>query len=225
MNLWQTLLDIFFPPKCAFCGCLLSLPGSGVCPVCRKGLPFVQTGTPRRIEFVPAVLSPFYYKEPVREALLRYKFRNHPAISETFANFMSEEVEKSPDIMYDTISWVPLSRQRERRRGYDQARLLAEAIARRQGVPCMRLLRKIRHAAPQSGLRSAAERKANIFGCYAAVPSVSPEGKRILLIDDVITTGSTLSECARVLKMHGAAEVYALTAATRPLDAPSENLP
>lgn len=94
---------------------------------------------------------------------------------------------------------MPLSAKRCHRRGYDQAQLLAEAAAEVLGTKAVPLLRKARDVSPQSRLRTPEERRANISGCYVVRSADAVRGKRILLIDDVITTGSTLSECARML--------------------------
>ena len=105
------------------------------------------------------------------------------------------------------ITWAPVSRRRLRKRGYDQSHLLAEAAARALGMPCIRLLDKTADTPPQSGLKDPARRRANVAGVYAAVAGAPITGARILVIDDVFTTGATLSECARTLLMAGAERV------------------
>ena len=115
---------------------------------------------------------------------------------------------------YDRVSWVPLSRRRLRERGYDQARLLAVEVSRRTGIPCERLLRKIRSNPAQSGIGGPAKRRMNVAGVYRACAAEITAGRRILLVDDIVTTGATLSECASVLTGAGAKEVLALTLAS-----------
>ena len=111
---------------------------------------------------------------------------------------------------------MPISDRRRRRRGYDQARLIAEAAARELGVPCVQTLRKVRDIPAQSGLRSASERRGNVKNVYCAAHPESVSGKRVLLIDDLITTGATLSEAAQTLRFAGASGVSCATlAATR----------
>ena len=100
-----------------------------------------------------------------------------------------------------------MSRKRLRKRGYDQARLLAEAACRLWDTMPVRLLEKTVDNPAQSGLTEAAARRANVLGVYAPCPGAEIQGKRILLIDDICTTGATLTECVRVLKDAGAAEV------------------
>lgn len=115
----------------------------------------------------------------------------------------------------DVISYVPLSRQRLRSRGYDQARLLAEYLAKASGKRCVPVLKKHRNTAPQSGTGGAEERKKNIKGAYVPLNSKDFRGLTVLLTDDIVTTGSTVSECAAVLKTAGAKSVYAVTVAQK----------
>ena len=111
------------------------------------------------------------------------------------------------------MTWVPVSPRRLRQRGYAQARLLAESACRLWETKPLPLLRKTVHNPAQSGLKEAAARRANVLGAYTAVDAELVEGKRVLLIDDVITTGATISECARILRTVGAREVVCATLA------------
>ncbi len=105
------------------------------------------------------------------------------------------------------ISWVPLSAKRLRKRGYDQAKLLAVEAARNLDCVAVETLRKVRNTDAQSSINDDSARRANILGAYEVPDPEFVAGKRILLIDDVVTTGATLSECARVLRTFGAKEV------------------
>jgi predicted amidophosphoribosyltransferase len=109
---------------------------------------------------------------------------------------------------FDLITWVPISRIRRLRRGYDQVELLAYAVCAELGVEPVSTLRKIRHNRAQSGIVGQAHRRANVLGVYTAVEPEKFIDKRILLLDDIITTGATISECARVLLTAGAKEVH-----------------
>ena len=111
----------------------------------------------------------------------------------------------------DLVTWVPLSRNRLRRRGYDQARLLAEEVAGRLALPCEQTLEKIRNNPAQSGTSGAEERQKNVIGVYRAVTSFA--GEHVLLVDDIVTTGATLSEAAKELLNAGAEQVSGLTLA------------
>ena len=111
------------------------------------------------------------------------------------------------------MTWAPLSARRLRERGYDQARLLAEGAAEYMETPCLPLLKKRRHNAAQSGTKSADERRRNVRGVYAYAGNKPLDGMTVLLVDDIVTTGATLDECAGVLRKAGAAEILALTLA------------
>ena len=114
----------------------------------------------------------------------------------------------------DLVTWVPLSRKRRRRRGYDQAGLLAKEVARLLQLPLESCLEKTRHNPAQSGTADAAARWRNVQGVYRAVTSFAQE--RVLLSDDIVTTGATLSEAAGTLLAAGASEVIGLTLARTP---------
>ena len=116
-------------------------------------------------------------------------------------------------VSFDVLSWVPVSDKRRRERGYDQTMLLAECVAAELGVQCVRTLRKIKHNPPQSRQPDAAARHANVINAYRAVDAEQFIGRRVLLIDDVITTGATLSECSHTLRSAGASTVVCATLA------------
>ena len=212
MSLGKTLLDFFFPPKCAFCGALLKSDGDGICETCRRELPV--TGDKKlKFDFISFAAAPFYYEGVVRQALLRYKFQGVPARGRVYGRLIAEELIRRGETDFDLLTWVPLSRKRERRRGYDQARILAESAGERLGLPVARTLLKGRHTPPQSRIRTKEARSANVSGCFQTTDANTAAGKRVLLIDDILTTGATVSECARVLMLSGAESVSAAAVA------------
>lgn len=199
------ILDLLFEPRCAFCRKRLRPGESGMCSNCADTLPFRCPPLIEPCTFVDVMCAPLPYKDDeVREALLRYKFGGKTVYSRLFGRLIAESVRECLTGKYDLISWVPLSEKRLRERGYDQAMLLALAAALELDDVAVETLRKNRNTAPQSGTESADERRANISGAYEVIDSELVRGKRILLIDDIITTGSTLSECARTLMLAGA---------------------
>ena len=212
MSVASFLLDLLFPPKCAFCGALTEKDDQGICPTCQRELPWTKE-LRRRADFTTGVTAPLYYEGTVRQALLRYKFNGAPARGQTFGQRIAGELRRQGRDESDVVTWVPLSRKRLRRRGYDQARLLAEATAKELALPCERLLEKVRHTPAQSGLGTPEARRANVSGAYALAEPNRAEGKRILLVDDIITTGATVSECARILLLGGAVSVHAAAVA------------
>ena len=115
---------------------------------------------------------------------------------------------------YDILSWIPLDRNRRRSRGYDQAELLARDVGRRLQRDVTPVVRKKLGIRPQSQTGEPEKRKANIAGAYKVLDPAQIAGKRILLIDDIVTTGSTLSECAKTLLLAGAEDVRCATLAS-----------
>ena len=213
MNLFNRLLNLLDPPKCAFCRRLV--PGERMlCEECEKNLPMVPVGRRRR-ELPPldGCYSPLYYKDSVRLSLHRYKFHGAAAYHRIYAELMFLCLDGT-DPAIDFISWIPLSRKRRRKRGYDQAQLLAQELSRLAGIPCRQLLLKTRNNRAQSGTASAAERARNVQGVYRSVEAL--ENSRILLIDDIVTTGSTMRAAAEVLLSAGAASVTGMTLARDP---------
>ncbi|MBR6425966.1 MAG: ComF family protein [Oscillospiraceae bacterium] len=197
------LTDLLFPPKCAFCGALLPLGEHGSCKECEKKLPYFD-GTVSGAWFETCV-APLRYEGEVRKAVQRFKFEDAPFLAASFAPYLADAC-RYHGLHADCVSFVPVSAKRRRLRGYDQAQLLARQTARLLGLPCEKLLRKTMDNPAQSGL-SAEARKANVLGVYEILPGAKIAGRRILLIDDVVTTTSTLAECSRVLLTAGAEKV------------------
>ena len=213
MSFISVFLDLLFPPKCVFCGRVLNKGDDGWCDRCTEELPFADNGGRQDGEVFDFCVSPLYYRGPVRKSVLRYKFRGMSAYADVYGRLLADCIRECPDIKYDIITWVPLSSKRERTRGYDQAMLLALATALELGDVAAETLIKPHDVQAQSELGGKEERSANISGAYVAMDPELVEGKRVLLIDDVITTGSTLSECARVLLSAGAVGIVCATLA------------
>lgn len=223
-GLARTLLELLYPPRCAFCGnCLpLGSPAAGICPDCAGQLP--RTG-PHSVsqagDCFSRCLSPLFYRELATQSIRQYKFSGRACYHIAYGPLLRDCLERQLDRPPDLITWVPLSRWRKFRRGYDQAMLLAREAAVLYDQTPVRLLNKLRNTRPQSSL-SAEARRRNVRGVYrlaSGCPSVT--GKRILLVDDVITTGSTLSACAAVLMSAGAEDVHCLTLARAGADSGS----
>ena len=214
-TLLNRVLDLFYPPRCIWCHCFLNgmEKRDRVCRTCKTSLPVFKRE--ERFQVLPELnscVSLLGYTGKVRQSILRYKFGGLSFYSSIYTDLMVSVLEQG-ECACDIVTWVPLSRKRLRRRGYDQAKLLAEGFAEKAGLDCDLLLKKIRNTAPQSGTGSRVERKTNIRDAYSPLHREKIVGKTILLMDDIVTTGSTLSECARVLKDAGAKQVKALTLA------------
>ena len=150
------------------------------------------------------------YRGEVRSAVLRYKFGGKAQYAKTLARFLTPLA--LPEDGYDFVTWVPISMLRRIRRTYDQSRLLAAFVARQYGLRLVRVLRKRRHNRAQSKV-GAAQRAENVKGVCTAVNGDMIRGARILLVDDVVTTGSTLAECTRILYEAGARSVKCIALA------------
>ena len=150
----------------------------------------------------------WYYKDDVRLSILRYKFYNRRSYAQSYGRLLAMQLQKQGLTDFDILTWIPIANLRRFRRGYDQCELLAQAVARELGVDAVRTLHKVRNIPPQSSIRSAAARRANVKDVYRVVYPDSLDGKRVLLLDDIITTGATASECVRVLRSAGVKKVY-----------------
>lgn len=202
------VLDLLFPPRCVFCQKLLKSDETGYCSECQSKLPWIiGREAEQKFEFVSLCVSPLWYQENVRESVHRYKFNDHSGYSKTYGYLVAQSVSDHLSDRFDLISWVPLSSKRLRKRGYDQAKLIAMDAARNFNCIAVETLRKVRNTDMQSRISDDAARRANVLGAYEVVNLEQIAGKRVLLIDDVVTTGATFSECARILRMAGAIDV------------------
>ena len=214
MSIASKILDLLFPPRCLFCSALLPEEnGEALCSACREQeKDLVKTIRRKGAEFTLCV-SPLVYDGPVREAMLRYKFSGSRSKARGFAPYLARTISEELGGKFDTVTYVPTHPLRVFSRGFDQSRLLAKEVCRIWQVRPETLLKKQRYNKANSSLQGSARRRANVLGAYRPVKNARIQGKRILLIDDIITTGSTLSECARVLLDAGAETVYCATLA------------
>lgn len=222
------LLALAFPPRCLLCGaategvkvlcerCAAELPSlEGVrCRRCQEALNDIRLdlchscGT-RAWEFDLA-RSLGSYKGAWGNLVRALKFDGERAVAQLLCTRLAAYLtDEEPFEKIDVVTYVPMSRSDRRKRGFNQAHLLAQGIGRRIGIPAHRLLEKVRKTPPQAALL-AHERRKNLRGAFRLIRS----GKgRVLLVDDIYTTGSTVEECARTLKGGGYEAVYVLTVA------------
>ena len=229
------LASLVFPPVCETCGSPLSPRVPGLCGRCRSSLewlspPFCNAcgrmhngpGRCGRCESSGLHFDRAYacalYAGPIRDALHGYKFGRRKALKVFFAEALARFAEdhltdgaKTPQ--FDVVAAVPLDAARRRERGFNQSALLAGGLARRFGLPDLspKLLRPA--AAAAQSLLGKADRQSNVCGQFRVGDPASFASKRVLLVDDVLTTGQTASECARALKNAGAASVTVLACA------------
>ena len=215
MRLYYFLMNLLFPPKCILCGKLLRKEDQDLCRKCRCESNEYPIRKENR-QFLDSFTAVWYYEGSIRRSLLRYKFYGARSYAAGYGRLLAMKLLQSNPDGFDCITWVPVSRLRKLRRGYDQVELLAKAVGRELGMEPLPLLKKVRHNRPQSGMSDAAKRRANVLGAYREINPQEIAGKRILLLDDILTTGATAGECARVLLTAGAKEIHcAAVAAVR----------
>ena len=186
-------------PASACDRCLSYVPEGGRCAFCRDG----------GMEYLHKSHAPFMYVHVARRLIKRLKFDDVNEALDPLADAMAEAL---TDRDFDMIAPVPLHFLRQRRRGCNQAMLLAKGVSVRTGIPVCDVLKRLRATKPQSTLAGFRRRKQNVENAFAIMENVSVEGKKILLLDDVRTSGSTARACAKALLQGGAGQVSLLTA-------------
>lgn len=232
----RALLDTFFPPLCHVCrsfvdgagdihlcaGCREKIRGIGYpcCPIC--GLPFAATDGIDHLCGPCLTARPAFdsaraavrFDGPVQELIHRFKYGRKVHLSRPLGLLAAETLSGFIRACGgDCIVPVPLHRKRLRERGFNQAQLLGRVLAKQWRIPLsVDNLRRVRWTDPQTGL-SADDRRRNVRGAFQVADPSRFRGRRLILVDDVYTTGSTATECARTLKDAGAGEVRVVTVA------------
>jgi predicted amidophosphoribosyltransferase len=201
----RMVLTALLPIRCPVCG------AAGAAP-CARCIALMRPAGPGPLPpGLDVCRSLVAYEGAAREAVARFKYRNDRAALAWLAAGMAALMEPPVGVV---VTWAPTSRRRRRRRGFDQAELLAAAVARRWGASCRRLLDRPA-GAPQTGMSLAARRRGPSF-VAAPPPWPGHWAWPVVVVDDVVTTGSTLVAAARVLRAAGSPWVGALTAARTP---------
>lgn len=210
----RRLMSYIFPPKCVLCRKILSENETDICHACRENAPdFIHAK--KSIPFVAEWTAVWYYKNDVRNSLLRYKFYNARSYAPVYGRHLAMKLSQS-NMQFDVLTWVPISSIRKLRRGYDQVELIAREVGKELGITPIPTLKKTRHAPPQSSITDESARRANILSAYRTLDPEIIRNKRILILDDIITTGSTASECAKTLLVSGACKVICAAVAASP---------
>ncbi len=212
--------DFLFPPRCPCCGEVQ--PDDEPCDDCRKELNKCRVVTAtcdkcgNRVKncdcakfnnLFNGISGAFWNDGIAQDSVYKMKFCNRPDAAEYFGRQTALGfLRKFPDVKPDLIVPVPASKRSMAERGYNQAWLLAKAVAKRLEIPVdSNVLIKFKENKKQHDLKSE-ERRANVKGVYKVTKRL--DGKTVLLVDDIKTTGLTLSECAKQLRLNGAEEVY-----------------
>ncbi len=231
MKLRELLGRLFYPPFCIICeaplardeilcgDCLkyLNHPADRRrCPVCF--LPTERCGCGKRL-YYEQVAAPFLRDTPAKGAVDRMKFRNRLDLARPLARCMKDALdERSMTEKADLITFIPMDRKKEKKRGYNQAALLAEELAKLTGLPCLPLLEKYTETPTLHETESRLNRPGALLGAYEPIREVIPafEGTNVLLTDDIVTTGATFNEAAKTLMIFGAEKVYGAAAMLTP---------
>lgn len=202
--LLKKIINLLFPQKCMFCQRITE--GEFICFSCRGTLPY-RDAFVEGVSCADAVYAPLRYRKPVTEAIHRFKFSGQSFLAEPFGELIADCLRQQLRHGVDLVTWVPVNRFRKRRRGYDQAQLLAEQVAKALALPCCPTLVKQKNIAPQFTMADEKSRRENVENVYGFSRKSDVTGKRVLLIDDIITTGATLSVCCEALLRAGSSGV------------------
>ncbi|MBQ6839306.1 MAG: ComF family protein [Oscillospiraceae bacterium] len=213
--MFHRLWTVLFPPRCILCRRFLKKEETDLCHHCREHAPEV-TSEKFKFSFLARWCAIWYYKDDVRNSILRYKFNRRQSYADAYGRLLAMKLQRTGMDNFDVLTWVPVSFLRRWKRGFDQTENIALVVARELNVPAIRTLKKIRHTPPQSGISNAAARRANVLNAYRVIDSALVRDKSILLLDDVLTTGATASECAKTLCLSGAREVSCAVVAVAP---------
>ncbi len=208
MTVINSILNFIFPPRCIFCGKLLGVKADiSICPGCYVNIPFINRPIPF-YGFLDGIICVCEYSGIIKDAIIRYKFYNKSSYFRTFARLMSQRIKtETAGQKFDLIISVPLYKKKKAKRGYNQSYLISKFLSRELGIPeASYCLSRIRDTASQS-LLSKDKRQANVYGAFRVNHARLVAGRNIILVDDVLTTGSTLNECCRALKDAGAEKV------------------
>ncbi len=209
---WRTLLDTLFPPKPRTAE-LETLVSCGKLDTLTKAVALPE----------PWMNALFRYRDPkVRALVWEVKYAGNTRLVDTLGDLLSDEIlslfEERANFV--TGSWllvpIPQSQEHAHEKGFNQSRMLAQAIAKKNahsGLLLSDALKKVRETTPQAKMLSRSQRLKNLVGAFAVPAEKSVEGKNIIIIDDVITTGSTMTEAKRALRTAGAKQVFALAIA------------
>ena len=233
-KLFQATVSLLYPATCAICGKSVRA-GEYLCNGCEAKIvrivpPFCETcsepfegsitstftcaNCAHRTIYFDAAVAAYRGRGIVRDVIHEFKYNRQIHLRHLVARWLRAGLddERLRDYQFDVIVPVPLHPARQRERGFNQASLLAELLGAQSAIRSIPVLKRIRYTTTQTAL-DRSERMENLHNAFRLRKNADVRGLRVLLVDDVLTTGSTLSECARVLKRAGAISVHAATAA------------
>lgn len=214
-NIYEPILNLIYPPRCGICG---KFNLEFLCKKCENYLKsqakFEIQENQNIKQYFDEHVYIFQYEGIIREKILEYKFKEKSYLYKTFINFLLKD-KKIFEILksYDTIIPVPISKKRQKERGYNQSLLIAKEMSKRLKIECIdNCLIKTKNIIEQSKLNKE-ERQKNIIGVYKLKNIEKLKNKRIILLDDIYTTGSTVNECSKMLRQADVKKIAVLTLA------------
>lgn len=222
---WRWVTSLFFPNRCYMCGDVIDWQ-QHICRRCYDKVPYILPpicarcgrsksdcvchGHKRSYE---RCISPLYYDDELKTAIYQLKTYGYRQVVDSLAMEMAEVIRREyGGVMFDAIVPIPLHKSTLSARGFNQSDLLARSLSTYVHSPVRPVLKKLYATKPQKTL-TMQQRSGNLLGAFDVIEGESIDGATVLLVDDIVTTGSTLDECAKMLKLYGAKEVYAVTAA------------
>ncbi len=228
-NPFKSFLSALFPQRCAYCGKVVSSEKL-MCDECAEHLPRVsgtvcfKCGREKTLcsckgaeMYYTRLVAPFYFKGNVRSGIHAFKFRNFPQNAKAYSAEMVKTIkERLSGVEFDFVTEVPMTKSSRKKRSYNQGELLAEGISKELGIEHKsNVLVKLYETDKQHNL-SFYLRRGNLTGVFDVADSSAVNGKTVLLVDDISTSGETLNECAKMLWLYGAKEIYCITVAVTP---------
>lgn len=210
------MFNLFFDSEkvCLFCSDNKEDLKGYICPYCRDNVESNHRKLETDLNYLDSCYYSLYYNRFIKKILHDYKFNDKSYLYKPLGEFLVETMlSNSLDKEIDGIYYVPLHRRKKARRGYNQSELLSSYISKKLTIPLSHDLKKIKSTKEQHRL-SKVERQTNLNNSFGLKNGEVVEGKTILLIDDLITTGATLDECAKVLKTEGVKKVIGLCLAS-----------
>ena len=212
MGIWRRALDLLWPRNCEICGRPVDREARYICAECLNRIPFVRPED--GMYEIDDAASAVRFECETREIINGYKFKNSIWLRDDFVDWIEAAVRSRFDVAaIDAVIAIPTTLSHRINRGYNQSALLAESLAKRLDRCFLgRAVARTGHPKRQSSL-SEEERAENVKGTFVVRKPELVRGRTILLVDDIMTTGSTLSECAKTLKDAGAWRVWSVTLA------------
>lgn len=204
------IISLIFPNRCPFCFSLIK-DSEYSCDKCSKTFPpngiCQGVGGYRCISALP-------YHGKFKRAVINFKFHNKTRYAKHLSHILAKDIKHSyEDIVFDYITYVPMHAKDLKKRGYNQCELLAKELSKELNIPYKETLIKIKRTKPQHTL-SAQKRRQNLKGAFRVIDKNLINNKTVLLIDDIVTTGTTLSECSKTLQKANPSQIYCATVLT-----------